>query len=215
MKNDVLIWILIASVLVFAIGITSIDFANGQSVATTIGTSSTAYNGTQYIPVYLPPQQVQNLQGVAQQSDTNSIVSIASILFTGTIAPFIIKMIRSKSKESEEEHETNVFRLEATSSALKAQNESIQETDKAAYQQAKIIQGMLRAMTKKPEIKAMFNEEKIDGIGLVDYVDRFVAESKNDLEEYYNRNNLPQDDFDTCKDPIVQSVTAVRNKSRK
>ena len=55
MKNDVLIWILIASVLVFAIGITSIDFANGQSVATTIGTSSTAYNGTQYIPVYLPP----------------------------------------------------------------------------------------------------------------------------------------------------------------
>ncbi len=194
----------------------SVDIVAAQTVTipNQLSTSSTAItNGTQFIPIYLPQAQGP-VQQVAQQTDTNSIVSIASILFTGTIAPFIYKLVKSKN-EGEEEHKTNVFRLEATSSALKAQNESIQETDKDAYQQAKIIQGMLTAMTKKPEIKTMFNEEKIDGIGLVDYVDRFVAESRNDLEEYYNRNNLPEDAFDTCKDPIVQSVTAVRNKSRK
>lgn len=170
-------------------------------------------NGTQYVPAIN-----QNLQQVAQQTDNNTVV--ASIGAIGTVAATLFGLYLKKNdtkgeQKAEADHEQNTFRLEATSSALKATNESIEATDRAAYQHARITRGILKVITQKPELKEMFNSEKIDGVGLVDFTDKFVAESANDLEEYYNRNNLPEDDFDTCNDKIVKQVTAVRNKSRK
>lgn len=180
----------------------------------TIGTSSTSYNGTQQVlPVFIPSNQQE------QQTDQTGLYGIISLIVTGIALPIVTKVLKDKDEKTKEEaraeNDENVFRLKATASALKAQSQSLEETDKAAYQLSLIVKGMINVFSKKDELKALFNEEKIDGIGLVDYVNKFVAESENDLEDYYKNNNLPVDDFDTCKDTIVQQLAAVRNKSRK
>jgi hypothetical protein len=215
MRSDILLWILISSVLIFAVGIATIGYVNGQ--VATIGTSSTALsNNTQFIPVYLPPpiQPQETVQEVAQQTDTNSIITVASLLFTGTIAPFIIKLMRAKN-ESQQEHDQNVFRLKATSSAIKEQNKSLQETDKGDLEQAVIIQKFMKMFHDYPKMKEMMDKITVKGVPIMQAQDNFVSDSRNDLEDYYSRNDLPEDEFDVCNDPIVKQVTAVRNKSRK
>ena len=217
MKDDVKIWIAVASILIFAGFMVGLSEAFGQTVTpATIGTSSTAFNGTQFIPVYLPPpNQVQEtVQGVAQQTDTNSVLGVLGILFSGTIAPFIIKLVR-EYKSGQAEHEQNVFRLKAVSSALKEQNSSIEQTDKGDLEQAIILQKFMKMFHDYPKMKEMMDKITIKGVPIMQAQDNFVAESENDLEEYYSKNDLPADDFDTCNDAIVKQVTAVRNKSRK
>ena len=217
MNNSTAIWLAIFGLLIFAVSVVSIGFVFGQTVPATIGTSSTAFNGTQYIPVYLPPQQVQQqetIQGVAQQTDTNSMMNIIGILFTGTIAPFIVKLVKDY-REGQKEHEQNVFRLKAVSSALKEQNSSIEQTDKGDLEQAIILQKFMKMFHDHAQLKEMMDKITVKGVPIMQAQNNFVSDSENDLEEYYKNNNLPEDDFDTCNDPIVKQVTAVRNKSRK
>lgn len=202
------------SVLIFAILIVGLGQAFGQTVPATIGTSSTAFNGTQFIPVYLSPQQQETVQGVAQQTDSNSILGVLGILFSGTIAPFIIKLVREYN-EGKKEHAENVFRLKAVSSALKEQNNSVKQTDEGDLEQAIIIQKFMKMFHDYPKLREMMDKITIKGVPIMQAQDNFVADSQSDLEEYYSRNNLPEDDFDTCNDPIVKQLTAVRNKSRK
>lgn len=202
------------SVLIFAILIVGLGQAFGQTVPATIGTSSTAFNGTQFIPVYLPPQQQETVQGIAQQTDSNSILGVLGILFSGTIAPFIIKLVREYN-EGKKEHAENVFRLKAVSSALKEQNNSVKQTDEGDLEQAIIIQKFMKMFHDYPKLREMMDKITIKGVPIMQAQDNFVADSQSDLEEYYSRNNLPEDDFDTCNDPIVKQLTAVRNKSRK
>ena len=200
-------------VILFFVGF-SMNYAFGQTVET-IGTSSTStINGTQVLPVFIPPQSQQT-----GQTDQTGMYGLISLIVTGIALPVVTKMLKDKDEKTKEqahaENYENEFRLKATASALKAQSQSLEETDKSNLELAQIIKVLFKPFKDNPEAKKYFDQFTYKGIPVLDALDRFIAESENDLEEYYKSNNLPQDDFDTCKDQIVQQVTAVRNKSRK
>ncbi|MDR4491323.1 MAG: hypothetical protein R2685_10555 [Candidatus Nitrosocosmicus sp.] len=203
---------LVLGLLPLLLFLNAVDLSWAQTITTPLSTSSTSIaNGTQVLPVIIQPNNGQPTAST-QINDNPSFLALMSLLITGIGIPVATKYLKDKDAKDKEQE---TFRLEATSSTLKAQNQSLEETDRAAYQQSRIIKGMLDVMCQKQELKDMFNAKKIDGIGLVDYVDRFVSESGQDIEEYYNRNRLPEDKFDTCNDDIVKQMAAVRNKSRK
>lgn len=209
MSNSLWIWIAIFSLLAFAIIVASIDFASAQQVIT---------NSTPIAPnVVLLPQQTVTPTNNGEQG----IWGLASLIVTGVAIPavglFLAKKDEKTKEVAKEGHDQNEFRLEAASSTLKEINNSIYQTDKGNLELATIVQKFMQVFRDYPQLEKLLKDDKyaIKGISLTDTMDQFVAASKDDIEAYYDKNSLPEDKFDTCNDPIVQNITAVRNKSKK
>lgn len=163
--------------------------------------------------IVLPPNT-----GTAQAVATDP-VSLASIIVTSIGIPlvgaFLYKKDDKTKEAAKEMHGENEFRLEASSEALTEMNNSLKATDQAAVEHLKVTQGILLMISQKKELKDFFNEHKIDGVGLIDFANKLLADSESDLEKYYQDSGLVKDRFDRCNDGIVKTFTAVRNKSIK
>ncbi len=112
-------------------------------------------------------------------------------------------------------HGENEFRLEAATVAVKEMNRSLEATDQANVELAKIIKVLFKPFKENAKLKEAYDKYTVDGTPVLQALDEYVEDAQTDLIEYYNGRNDKEDKFDTCNDPIVQKLTAVRNKSKK
>lgn len=175
---------------------------------------------TNSTPIFVvQPQATQEIQQVAQQTDNNTLIGIASLVVTTVVAPLIVKITRDKDKKTDEHakelHNENEFRIEASTEALREMNNSIKATDKGNLEGFKIIQALFQPFKETENLKKAYDKITVEGVPVLDALDNFVRDSQSDLEDYYNGENEKKDKFDTCNDPIVQKLALVRNKSKK
>src|SRR5688500_6460710 len=197
MRNSLWIWVAIFSLLCFAIVIASIDFASGQVL-----TNST--------PVVILPSAATT----ANQAVATDPISLISIIVTTIGIPaigYFLSRKDDKTKEiAKEGHNQNEFRLEATTEAVKEMNNSLKATDAGNLEFAKIVQALFKPFKENETLKKAYANYTINGTPVLQALDEYIADSQVDLVEYYNGTNNKEDRFDTCNDPIVQKLTAVR-----
>ena len=197
------LWLAVFSVLIFAILIVGLGQAFGQVVT----------NATPPV-IVLPPTATTANQAVATDP-----VSLASIIVTSIGIPAIGYLLSRKDEKTKEVakdlHNENEFRLEASTEALREMNNSIKATDQGNLEGFKIVQTLFKPFKEHEGLKKLFDNYTINGTPALQALDEFIADSENDLIEYYAGTNEKQDKFDTCNDPIVQKLALVRNKSKK
>lgn len=173
------------------------------------GALPASQNGTQPTIIQQPPviiQQpalppTQQVQATAQQADNTSL---ASIIVTAIGVPAVGAFVKYMNDKGKQDHQQNEFRLKAMASTLSSTSNSLEETDKANTDNAKLLK-----MIKDDLVK---EGGKISQ-ATADAIEKNYKDCEADIQAYYYRSPPIKDEFDTCNDPIVQKVVEVRDKT--